>query len=158
MTHRLMAVDPGEGINKPSIGVAFFDEEGKIADMQMLHFADLVKLLFGPTPPDVEEIVYEKYIISPKEVQYNIGHPIATIQCIGVVKAFAVLNDIKYIPQSRNILRTTSAQFELKIPSNHDNSHHICAALHGLHYLHKNGIIKTPKELAASKIRKVAKS
>lgn len=144
----LLAVDPGEGINKPSIGVCIFSLEGdcEIVFMEQMTFTDFDKWLLTEAPKkNITQIVYEIYMIRREFAMRHVGSEVKTAGTIGLIRAFAARHDIPVAKQFSKILPVTAKHFEVTWPiPDHDFSHHISAMLHGLHWLEQNGLVKTP--------------
>jgi hypothetical protein len=69
-------------------------------------------------------------------------------QAIGMVKSYATRNGIELIEQSPQILENAQKMSQVKMPSDHNQSHWVAAYLHGFWYLVKQGHTKVNMEEA----------
>lgn len=130
----LLAVDPGEG-NVDSIGAALLNSAtGDIHFMGQFTFDNFVNWL--ETLVDVTELLWEDYRIFKKKAKAHTGSRVATVQCIGVARSWAIRNGIPYSHQPSDILGAAQNLFQIKIPDDHTISHQFSAVLHGKYYLY----------------------
>ena len=133
-----IAIDPGE-----TIGYCRFFEDGAI-DLEyydQCRFMDLEQILLLSLP--LQRIIYEDYIIR----RDHQGSRAETIQCIGLIRAFAQRNNIETSRQPSSILNIATKWTGVKIPSNHAESHKISAFLHGAYYLINQDLMKTKLQI-----------
>jgi hypothetical protein len=141
----LYAFDPGAG-HSNTIGYARFEDGGDLLDIGQLTFDGLVHFLEGQTPVAGDVVVYERYIIKPHKLQSHKGSRVETIQTIGAIRSWAIRHKLKVVEQADSILSIAQMWFQIKMPTDHAMSHQISATLHGMYYLHLQGIIPTELE------------
>jgi hypothetical protein len=145
----MLAIDPGKGATK-TIGLAKF-VDNQLTEAHQMTFPEMVRYINDRENRVVSDIVYESYMVRPDKLKENVGTMVETAQCIGAIRAVAVLYDINLTMQNASILPIASRQFQIKIPTNHAKSHSFCAILHGMYFLHRRGLIKSALEEKMSK-------
>lgn len=133
---RVLAIDPGK-----ATGWAIFEnclprDYGTCRGME--EFQDwLVEL---KPKPDV--IVVENFKLFKWKAMQQSGSDMPASQVLGMVKMYAKSNNIPVVEQSSQILPIAQIWSKMKMPSNHDNSHHISAYNHAVYYLVSNNWMK----------------
>jgi hypothetical protein len=138
-----LAVDPGKG-STDSIGWATFSDEGKLIGMGQDTLTKFIMRL--ESFEGVQHVVWEEYKIFRKRLQAHANSKVETIQTIGMIKSWAIRNNISWSEQKSEILNPAQNLFQIKMPADHRESHQVSALLHGLHYLWTIGLIKTALE------------
>jgi hypothetical protein len=139
---KLLAVDPGEGRNKKTIGVAILDSDrDSVVSVDQFDMEEFISYLEQLEHIDV--VVHEDYRIRKNRATHHIGSRVETVQCIGALRSWCTRNGIPLYKQESYILPTAEKFFNMKLPSNHDQSHYVSALLHGMFYLNKLGLWKT---------------
>ena len=128
-----MAIDPG-GMN----GLYWWDENYQDAGFAQVKLKDLPEWLEAhlPTP---ELIVYENYRLWSHKAKQQSGSDMPAPQAVGIIKSYAARNKIELFDQSPQILTSAEKMSQVKMPSDHSQSHWVSAYLHGYWYLVKNG-------------------
>lgn len=134
MTH-ILAIDPG-GMN----GVAWF-EDAVWTGSDQIKLADLPKWLHKYEPrPDL--IVYENFKLWKHRAIQQSGSDLPAAQAIGMIKSYASIYGIPLVDQSPQILKPAEMASQMKMPSDHSQSHWVSAYLHGYWYLVNKGLMK----------------
>lgn len=141
-----IAIDPG-----PDPGWAKFNNRGYILELGIVRGLDNFPEFLEKIPTQsLEAVIYEEY----KQLQHRIAatlgrkkNKIPTVECIGHIRSWCLRNRIPMVLQSPQILPATQQHTQVKMPSDHDNSHHIAAFLHGARYLIDKGIRPTALEM-----------
>lgn len=136
-----LAFDPGE-----TTGWALFNDDGSINGWGQLTEEQLqYKLdLWEHEPIDV--VICEGFIIFRHKARKFAGNRMVTIQIIGMIKRFAHKICAKYVEQDADILPMAQMKTQVKMPSNHAESHKVSAFNHGAWYLIQQGIRKSALE------------
>lgn len=145
----LLAIDPGE-----TSGLALFQGNGKPFWMEQARGAEsLHKFLMGiekdwGSVPDT--VVIELYRVLPTQhsIKANVGSKLKTVEAIGIVKSFCMTWDAKVVEQEPSIKNIAKKWTNIKVPSNHKDSHQFDALLHGYYYLIKSGALD-PRQVAS---------
>ena len=66
------------------------------------------------------------------------GSDIPAAQAIGIIKSYASRHDIPTVNQSPQILKQAEMMTQMKMPSDHSQSHWVSAHLHAQWYFIKN--------------------
>ena len=131
----LLAIDPG-GMN----GTCTF-VDSQMTSYDQVKIADLTIWLEDYSPkPDL--ILYENYRLWKHKSLQQSGSDMPAPQAIGIIKSYAARNSITLIDQSPQILKQAELMSQVKMPSDHTQSHWVSAYLHGYWYLVKNGYRK----------------
>ena len=133
---RLLAIDPG-GMN----GVCWWDNATILPTMtgfDQIKLADLPVWLNEFTPPP-DMIVYENFKLLKHRALQQSGSDLPAAQAIGMIKSYASIHEITTVDQSPQILGSASKMSQMKMPSDHSQSHWVSAYLHGYWWLVKNG-------------------
>ena len=89
-------------------------------------------------------VIIEDFRLFLKRAQKQAGSNMPASQGIGMLKGAALLDpSIKIVIQAPNKLQIAEKWAGVKMPGNHDESHHISAYLHGFYYLHSVGLKKS---------------
>lgn len=129
---RLLGIDPG-GVN----GLAWFDEEYNLSGFTQVTLNELPHWLEEHEPKPTL-IVLENYKLWKHRALQQAGSSMPAAQAIGMVKSYATRNNIELIEQSPQILENAQKMSQVKMPSDHSQSHWVAAYLHGFWYLVKN--------------------
>lgn len=155
---KLVAFDPGV-----NAGIAFFDREGNLLEMKILRgfkeqdeCFDELESLRGSADEFI--FLYERYragfsqagLQSKKFSQIHGGKANQTEQSIGSFLRTARRLSARVEHQDSQILVVAQLHSGMKIPSNHDQSHHVAAYNHGYEWLLRKKIIK-PRVLRENK-------
>jgi len=151
-----IAIDPGEGIRKPSIGVAVFSNTGELILAHQFYMQGFVDWLEHVSDSDgdvtIDHIIFEEYRVRKNKAMAHVGSRLPTPETIGYIKTFCYRKGIPWTAQRDvDVLGPAQKLFQIKMPSNHDNSHSVSAELHGRYWLWQNGIIKTALETEYAK-------
>jgi hypothetical protein len=134
----LLAVDPGkstgwavyvDGLVK-NLGICRTPEE---FDIWLDSFVET----YGK--PDV--VVIEKFVLFRHKAKQQIGSQFEVSQVIGVAKSFGRKTEAEVVMQGSDILPTAVMWSKMKIPTDHNVSHHIVAANHAVYYLVSNDMM-----------------
>lgn len=137
---RLLAIDPG-GMN----GLAWFKENYDLDGFTQVSLDDLPHWLEDHDPePDM--IVVENYKLWKHRALQQSGSSMPAAQAIGMVKSYAARKHIPWIEQSPQILENAQKMSQVKMPSDHSQSHWVSAYLHGYWYLVKNKYVEIKME------------
>lgn len=129
----VLAIDPG-GMN----GVYWWDDEYKDAGYAQVKLKDLTMWLEAHRPsPDL--IVYENYRLWKHKSLQQSGSDMPAPMAIGMIKSYAERNSIPLVDQSPQVLKQAELMSQIKMPSDHSQSHWVSAYLHGFWYLVKQG-------------------
>lgn len=132
---RLLSIDPG-GMN----GLCWWEGE----DTHMVAYAhvkleDLPEWLHNfEFKPDL--IVYENFKLWKHRALQQSGSDLPAAQAIGMIKSYAKIYGILLVDQSPQILSNAQKMTQMKMPSDHSQSHWVSAYLHGMWYLIKNNL------------------
>lgn len=137
MLGNILAFDPGD-----TTGVCEFNERGQVLRLFQLSFDDLLKFL-NDYPGPVMQVVCEDFILFRKKARQQSGSKMKASQAIGMIKAFALRKEAPLAMQGSDIKPMAMKFSQIKMPSNHSESHQYDAFLHGYYWLVKNGMIKT---------------
>lgn len=132
---RLLAIDPG-GMN----GLCWWTgEDTHMEQFTHIKLDDLPEWLeeFDPKP---ELIVYENFHLFKHRALQQAGSNLPASQAIGIIKSYAKRHHIKIVDQSPQILTNASKMTQMKMPSDHSQSHWVSAYLHGMWYMIGQGI------------------
>ena len=128
---RLIAFDPGK-----ATGWAIFQDglPKDFGDIRGLSKLDDFLIALD----DIDFAVYEDFrLYSHKALQQSGSHMEAS-QAIGKIEIWAKMRKIACIAQPANVLPVAQLWSKMKMPRNHDKSHHISAYNHAVYYLVKN--------------------
>ena len=131
---RVLAIDPG-GTN----GMCWWDGDDfhMVAyDHVSLHDLPLWLHSFSPRP---EVIVYENFKLWKHRALQQAGSDLPAAQAIGMIKSYASIYKIKTVDQSPQILTSAQKMSQMKLPTDHSQSHWVSAYNHGFWWLVKNG-------------------
>ena len=129
----MLAIDPG-GVN----GIYWWDDEYKDAGFAQVKLKDLPEWLEAHLPiPDL--IVFENYRLWKHKALQQSGSDMPAAQAVGIIKSYTIRNNIDLLEQSPQILKQAELMTQVKMPSDHTQSHWVSAYLHGMYYLMKNG-------------------
>lgn len=140
-----LAIDPGAG-RKDTIGWALFGGDGILLEMGQVTFDGLVEKLGEWSRLTITHVIVEEYRIRSQRIQTHVGSKVETIQTIGAIKFWARSHRIIIVEQPATILPIAQKWFQIKMPADHSISHQISATLHGMYWLHRQGIIPTALE------------
>jgi hypothetical protein len=129
------AIDPGE-----AVGWAYL-EDGVPKEFKELMIEDFYRFIWAQPPP--ERIIMEDYLIRPPQsggYHHEWGR-VPTIQVIGAVKCYAVVNNLPVVLQQPQILVAASARFKMPHPKNKSlpQRNAISAILHGRWWWYREG-------------------
>jgi|ERR1044071_2265025 hypothetical protein len=143
----LLAVDPGAGRTK-TIGVAIFSmPNGSLQELEQFTFEEFDAFLLSDKVNECSVVVYETYQIRRSHAKAHVGSKVEVVQSVGLLRAFANRNSIEIHEQPSRILPLAAQWFQIEWPmKDHSKSHSVSAMLHGMHWLKKNGYIKTVLE------------
>lgn len=130
---RLLAIDPG-GSN----GMAWWDgPDNEFRGFDQCKLDKLPEWLesFYPKP---DLILYENFKLWKHRALQQSGSDLPAAQAIGVIKSYAVRNKIKLVDQSPQILVSAQKMSQMKMPSDHSQSHWVSAYNHGFWLLVKH--------------------
>jgi hypothetical protein len=148
-----MAFDPG-----PEPGWAKFNSRGEILDLGIVRNLDSFPDFLEMIPrQNLEAAIYEEYKQLPGRTKAVLGrkkNKVPTVECIGHIRSWALRYKLNLIPQPPQILAATQKHTQVFLPSDHSNSHHIAAFLHGSRWLIDQGIMKTALEMEHEAIEK----
>lgn len=134
-----VSVDPGE-----SVGLATWDEQGKLIHKSKMPRVDFEKYLWGLVEPGyphkILKFIVEKYVVYGNMATAHIGQSNPTEQVIGMVDMIARRLGVSVVKQPATILRIAAKWAGVKVPSGHIPDQ-VSAYLHGYYYLHQQNII-----------------
>lgn len=131
----LLAIDPGLATG---YSVWLDARPGRQGDVRgMSKFDDwLVEYVGKYGKPDI--IVMEKFELFRWKAEKQSGSNMPASKVIGKVELWAKMHKIPIVMQAPSILPVAQKWSKIKMPSNHDQSHHIAALNHAVYYLVKN--------------------
>lgn len=142
-----LGVDPGKG-GVDSIGYAIVTDDATLIEMGQLTFPQFVMALETMAKKyEFIGCVYETYRVFRKKAKAHIGSKVETVQSIGVLKSWALRNNIPVAEQNPDILSIAERHFQIKLPEDHTISHQFSALLHVKEWLYRKGIGKSALEL-----------
>ena len=131
---KLLAIDPG-GMN----GLAWYNDDYTLEGFTQVKLADLPSWLEDHSPaPDL--IVYENFKLWKHRALQQSGSDLPAAQGIGIIKSYASRHKIQTVNQSPQILTSAEKMCQMKMPSDHSQSHWVSAHLHAQWYFIKNGL------------------
>lgn len=133
----LLAIDPGK-----ANGWAKFTD-GELAKFGIVRGLDkfdefLQNYIQIHGMPDV--VVYETFVVFRHKAQQQAGSKMEASQAIGKINFWCSMLKIPVVKQPSSILPTAILWSKMPMPKNHDVSHDVAAANHGVYYLVKNGM------------------
>lgn len=141
-----IAFDPG-----PHPGWCKFNNRGEVIDLGIIRDLDQFPVFLEEIPTQaLIAVIYELYEQLPHKVKAILGrrkNKIPTVECIGHIRSWCLRHNIRMIPQRPAILPATQKHTQVQLPTDHENSHHIAAFLHGARWLIDKGIMKTALEM-----------
>lgn len=148
-----IAIDPG-----PEPGWCKLNNRGDVLDLGIIRELDHFPAWLEEIPTQaLIAVIYEEYKQLPHRLAAVLGrkkNKIPTVKCIGHLESWCLRHGIRMIPQSPQILPATQKHTQVFLPSDHANSHHIAAYLHGARYLIDEGIMKTALEMSLEETNK----
>jgi hypothetical protein len=141
----LIAFDPGD-----TTGFAIFSDEGVCVQIGQIPFRDMpewLQSLMG----EYSTIVVEDYRIQSHKAKQQSGSTVKAAQVIGMLKLFASEIRAKVVMQRANIKSIALKWSQIKLPSDHAQTHQYDAYLHGIYYLVSNDLVPTQLELQERK-------
>lgn len=137
--YKFVSWDPGEGINKPSIGMTCWSPLGKALRIEQLTRSELIAILEELKNKGVEVFIIEEYRVFPT-ISHNWSE-VATIETIGILIGWALTNDVYIVKQPASKKEIAEKWSGQKSPKKHDISHGPDSWLQGYYYLSEIGII-----------------
>jgi hypothetical protein len=139
---KYVAFDPGE-----TTGVAVFDEFGDVIRYWQIYTLGAL-LEFLETVDQCSDFIVEDFKIFGHKAKSQIGSRGPAQQAIGVIQAHCQKHPKKNIWLQPASVKSIAAKWtQVKVPTNHANSHQVDAYLHGSYFLIRRGIKKTALEL-----------
>lgn len=120
-------------------------------DAQLLRYGqvtndELIDLLDEDRFSTVDTVIIEDYKLYSWKAKQQSGNRMHASEAIGILLPYIRRGRKKEVRQPANILTVASRLTNVKMPSNHAQSHWVSAFLHGAYYLIKQGIYETPLE------------
>lgn len=130
---KILGVDPG-GMN----GLAWFKDDYQLEGFNQISLNDFPIWLDQHQPvPDL--VVLENYRLWKHKALQQSGSDMPASQAIGMVKAYCKVRGIKLVEQSPQILEAAQKMSQMKMPSDHSQSHWVSAYNHVFWYMVKQG-------------------
>lgn len=131
----LLAIDPGLATGYSIWRDARPAEMGDVRGMAKFDdwLVDFVEK-FGK--PDI--IVMEKFRLFRWKAEKQSGSDMPASKVEGKVELWASMHKIPVVMQTPDVLTIAQKWSKIKMPKNHDQSHHISALNHAVYYLVKN--------------------
>lgn len=114
---------------------------------------ELIDLLDEDHFKTVKTVIIEDYKLFSWKAKQQSGSRMHASEAIGILLPYIRRGRKKEVRQPSNILPIASNMTNVKMPSNHAQSHWVSAFLHGAYYLIKQGIYETPLMEQARKKR-----
>lgn len=128
----IYAFDPGD-----TTGIAIFKETGEVVRLDQLLLEDLIPWLEteAAKQPEISTVVIEDFVLFAKRAVKQSGSRMKASQAIGALKLFASQVGAEVEMQPSSILPIAQKWSQVKMPSNHGQSHQFAAYNHGYYYL-----------------------
>lgn len=130
---RILAIDPG-GMN----GLAWFKEDYQLEGFAQVKLDDLVLWLENHEPKP-ELVILEDYRLWKHKALQQSGSNMPASRGIGHVESYCTRNRIKLVKQSPQVLEPAQKMSQMKMPSDHSQSHWVSAYNHAYWYMVKQG-------------------